>query len=481
MQHTQLCSVGIDIGTSTTQLIFSRLSVRNTAGYFSVPHAEITRKQVFFRSPVYDTPLLDSRHIDGAALKRLIEEAYRQAGIAPGDVHSGAVVITGETARRENAQTVLAQISDLAGDFVVATAGPDLESVLAGQGSGAQQYSLEHNTVVANLDIGGGTTNIAVFDRGRVVANGCLDIGGRQIRLDSNGRISEIYSGAQKIAAAANIPLAQGQRVSQDTLCALCEKMNAVLEQIFGLQQPSALVSRLTTSGSTPFALPHDLAIAFLSFSGGVADCILQPPPEPFCYQDIGVLLAQAIRRGRLFGHFRILPAKETIRATVVGAGVHTTRLSGSTIAYDSSLFPMKNIPVLRLHEDEEARVAAGDSALLSERAAWALQQNDRDALVIAMNGPIDPTYSQLERLAAALAAGLERALPAGSPILIVTLQDVAKALGQLLRQKTEKRSVVTLDGIEIDSGQFIDFGVPILHGMAVPVIIKTLIFEKEQ
>ena len=125
--------------------------------------------------------------------------------------------------------------------------------------------------------------------------------------------------------------------------------------------------------------------------------------------------------------------------------------------------------------------MAAGDSALLSERAAWALQQNDRDALVIAMNGPIDPTYSQLERLAAALAAGLERALPAGSPILIVTLQDVAKALGQLLRQKTGKRSVVTLDGIEIDSGQFIDFGVPILHGMAVPVIIKTLIFEKEQ
>ena len=136
LQHTQICSVGIDIGTSTTQLIFSRLSVQNTAGYFSVPRAEITGKEVFFRSPVFDTPLLDASRIDSAALRRMIEGVYADAGIRPAQVQTGAVVITGETARRENARAVLEQISSLAGDFVVSTAGPDLEAVLAGQGSG---------------------------------------------------------------------------------------------------------------------------------------------------------------------------------------------------------------------------------------------------------------------------------------------------------------------------------------------------------
>lgn len=478
MQHTEICSVGIDIGTSTTQLIFSRLSIRNTAGYFTVPHAEITDKQVFFRSPVFDTPLLDTSHIDGDALRALIEHIYAEAGVLPAQVQTGAVVITGETARRENARIVLAQISAFAGDFVVSTAGPDLESVLAGQGSGAQQYSRDHNTVVANLDIGGGTTNIAVFDCGRVIANGCLDIGGRQISLAPDGAIQAIYSGAQKTAAACHIALCPGQTAAQDVLEQLCSKMNEVLEQLFGLSPVSALANQLKTPGSTPFVLPSNCLIRFLSFSGGVADCIMQPPPEPFAYHDIGVLLGRAIRRGRLLGHFRILPARETIRATVVGAGTYTTRLSGSTIAYDSGLFPLKNIPVLRLSTEEECRVLAGDDALLRERVLWFLQQSDSRMLLLAMEGPVDPTYSQLCRLADCLLSGLGNALPDSAPLLVLTHRDIAKALGQLLRRQAGSRPVIAVDGIDIGNGQFIDLGAPVLNGMAIPVIVKTLVFE---
>lgn len=477
LQHTQICSVGIDIGTSTTQLIFSRLSVQNTAGYFSVPRAEITGKEVFFRSPVFDTPLLDASRIDSAALRRMIEGVYADAGIRPAQVQTGAVVITGETARRENARAVLEQISSLAGDFVVSTAGPDLEAVLAGQGSGAQQYSRDHSAAVVNLDIGGGTTNIAVFDCGRVAASGCLDIGGRQVSLTPDGKIRAVYGGAQKVAAACQIPLAPGQPASQDALERLCDGMNDVLEQLLGLSPPSTLLGQLTTPGSTPFSLPPDITIGFLSFSGGVADCIMQPPPEPFAYHDIGVLLGRAIRRGRLFGRFRVLPAAETIRATVVGAGTCTTRLSGSTIAYDRGLFPLRNIPVLRLDTGEEHRVSAGDAALLHERAAWFLRQNDSALLLLALEGPADPTYPQLETLAAAITAGLDDVLPEGAPLLVLTRRDVAKALGQLLRRKAG-RPVIAVDGIDIGGGQFIDLGAPVLNGMAVPAIVKTLIFE---
>lgn len=478
MQHTQLCSVGIDIGTSTTQLIFSRLGVENTAGYFSIPRAEIVEKKVFYRSPIMDTPLVDERHIDGAALRYLIEQTYADADVVPAQVQTGAVVITGETARRENARTVLEQISSLAGDFVVSTAGPDLESILAGQGSSAQQYSRDHNTVVANLDIGGGTTNIAVFDSGSVIACGCLDIGGRQVSLTADGKIHIVCNGARRIAEALRLPVIPGQPADPEALTLLCSKMNELLEQLLGLMPPSDLLGRLATPGSTPFSLPAHRPIRYLSFSGGVADCILRPPPDPFTYHDIGVLLGREIRRGRLFGRFQILSAAETIGATVVGAGTYTTRLSGSTIAYDSGLFPLKNIPVLRLSAEQESALLSGNDRVLREQAVWFMQQNDCPLFLLALEGLADPTYAQLDTLASAIAAGLGTALPEGQPLLVLSHRDMAKALGQLLRQKAAGRPVIAIDGIEIGSGQFIDLGMPVLNGMAVPAIVKTLIFE---
>ena len=140
MERTQLLSVGIDIGTSTSQLVFSRLTVENKAGYFSVPSVSIIRKEVFYQSPIYRTPLLDQTRIDGEALEKILDQEYKVAGIAPGQVETGAVIITGESARKENAGMILERMSRFAGDFVVSTAGPDLEAVIAGQGCGAWQF-----------------------------------------------------------------------------------------------------------------------------------------------------------------------------------------------------------------------------------------------------------------------------------------------------------------------------------------------------
>lgn len=478
MEHTQMLSVGIDIGTSTSQVIFSRLTVENTAGYFSVPAVSIIGKEVVYQSPVHRTPLIDESLIDGEALRKMIETEYASAKITANQVETGAVIITGESARKENARMVLELLSGFAGDFVVSTAGPDLESVIAGQGSGAWEFSEENGAVVVNLDIGGGTTNVVLFDGGEVRARGCLDIGGRQVTLDSRGRIAYISPSAGRIAQACHLNLVKGEPVSVETLNRLCDKMSEVLEQMLGVAEPTPLLEEVRTQGSALFKLPADRPVRFVCFSGGVADCIYQPGREPFAYGDIGVLLGNAVRRGRLFQAFRVLDASETIRATVIGAGNYTTTISGSTISYTEGLFPMKNVPVLKLTLSEEERCWGGDSKFLYEKIKWFLAQNDAACMVLAMEGRRDPDYQELKKLAAVTADALDRALLPEVPLLLMVRSDIAKALGQIIRQKLSgKRPLVAVDAVKAEFNNFVDFGRPIMNGLVIPVIVKTLIF----
>ena len=136
-----LLSVGIDLGTTTTQMILSRLQVENLADPFSVPRLEITHREILYKSPIYFTPLLNHDRIDADALRKIVDTEYQNAGVHPSDIQTGAVIITGETARKDNAAEVLSALSDYAGEFVVATAGPALESVLAAKGAGADQLA----------------------------------------------------------------------------------------------------------------------------------------------------------------------------------------------------------------------------------------------------------------------------------------------------------------------------------------------------
>ena len=170
----EILSVGIDIGTSTTQVVFSRIAMENTAGYFTIPKVSIVEKEIVYRSEIHTTPLLNRSLIDGERVRELVAAEFQRAGFTPADTGTGAVIITGESARKENSALVLEKLSGFAGEFVVSTAGPDLEAIIAGKGSGAQQYSQEMSSTAVNLDIGGGTTNIALFDGGRTAGKGCL-------------------------------------------------------------------------------------------------------------------------------------------------------------------------------------------------------------------------------------------------------------------------------------------------------------------
>ena len=470
-----ILSVGVDIGTSTTQVIFSRIDMENTGGYFSVPRVSIVDKQVIFKSPVYLTPLKTPVLIDGTAVRELVAGAYREAGYTPADVNTGAVIITGESARKENAAEVLRQLSDFAGEFVVSTAGPDLESIIAGKGSGAYQYSMDNGCTAVNLDIGGGTTNIVMFKDGEVIAKGCLDIGGRLIRLEKDLTVTYISPAAQAVADAVGVEIAIGRRTSYEALERITDKMADLLAQALFAQPQEELLSRIRTPESSWFDVREP--IRAICFSGGVADCIAHQP-DGIPYGDIGALLGRSIARGMLMKRFPCISGTETIRATVVGAGTYTTTISGSTIDYAPGLLPMKNIPALKLNAREQAACFADVSGELSHQLRWFMEQSAADLAAVAMTGERDPDYAAVRRAAECLAREMDAALPDGKPLIVILEHDMAKVLGMAMRRVLQgRRRVICIDGIKVEQGDYVDLGRPVLDGLVIPIVVKTLLF----
>ena len=469
MPRQELLSVGIDVGTSTTQVIFSALRVENTSGFTRAPDVAITEKRVTYQGESHETPLLDAARIDADKLRALVQDECRRAGIAPGEVDTGAVIITGESARKENAAAVLAHLSGFAGEFVVSTAGPDLEARMAGQGSGAQAASKVRRCRVANLDIGGGTANIAIFDSGALVAVGCCDIGGRQLRFTPAGSVTYISESAGKIAQAIGLHMRVGDTPALDDLRALARAMAQLLEDSVTPGGMSPLLASVKANGSSELNL--DKPADFVCYSGGVADCIYKTGHGRFAFGDFGVLLGEAIRAGADFT--RVLTPAETIRATVIGAGLHSVRLSGSTVrCADEALFPLKNLPVFC-----PAKELLDDPTALAGQFAWFLRQNDTSNAVLFLEGDPSPGYMALKRQAEGLAYALDTALPPGEPLLMLAYHDIGKALGQLMAPYAPGRAVVSLDGLRAGPDDFLDFGRPVMNGLAVPVVIKTLVF----
>lgn len=262
----RLLSVGLDVGTTSTQLVVSRLLIENKAGSFAVPELEIEQREILYRSPVHFTPLLRDELVDASALRQIVDAEYAAAGITKEAVDTGAIIITGESSRKENAEAVLGELSDYAGDFVVATAGPDLESVLAAKGAGAAAFSAQTGKCVLHMDIGGGTSNLALIEDGKITATTCLNVGGRLLKISPEGVLTYVSPVLKNL-----FHKHQGEVVSREEVYLLCEKLVQALEAAAGLREEDGLTATLRTAGSSALLPP---AGAVISFSGGVADCI---------------------------------------------------------------------------------------------------------------------------------------------------------------------------------------------------------------
>ena len=446
----RLLSVGLDVGTTSTQMVVSELTVENQASAFSVPEMTISRRKVLHESPVYFTPLVGQDLVDGQGIREIVEAEYRAAGITRDQVDTGAVIVTGETSRKENARAVLDALAEYAGDFVVATAGPDLESVLAAKGAGAVAFSADTGKKVLHMDIGGGTSNLAWIEDGKIVKTGCLNVGGRLIKVGESGEISYVSPVLEGLC-----DLKVGDSPTESALFAVAEALAQALEMAAGLREPTMLLEKLWTAEAGRMAIP-DSGGWVISFSGGVADCIEKEVPWQ-TFGDMGPLLGRAIRESRLCaGEYRL--GEQTIRATVIGAGSHSAQLSGSTVFYRDVDFPLKNLPVVRLSGAED-----------SEEIRRKLAAQDTES-VVAMTG-FSGSYQRVKALAGDLAAAF-----AGRRILLAVEADMAKALGQALALQTDG-PVLCIDRVRLQEGDYLDVGAPV--GPALPVVVKTLVMKQ--
>lgn len=474
MSKETLLTVGIDLGTSTTQLVLSELTVENFASAFTVPRISISDKKVIYRSDIIFTPLLNQSEIDAEPIKAFVAEQYRQAGIHKQDIQMGAVIITGETARKSNANNVLRALSGYAGDFVVATAGPDLESIIAGKGAGAQTYSETKRKPVVNLDIGGGTTNLAVFKDGEVIDTACFDIGGRLIKLDQQQKITYIAPKIQEIINKKGLTLHLGDQATEQNLLPIISELVAVLENSIGLGTQSPFYQLLVTNH--PLRKGEELPI--VTFSGGVADCLNTTSTNLFKYGDIGLLLGKYLRKSLIFSEKEVLESAETIRATVVGAGSHTAEISGSTIAYREQILPVKNIPILKLAQEDETLTVTELGQRIQENLNWH-RIEETPQIALAIRGMSNPTFADIQRYGQGIVEGLASLVAEQIPIIVMVDEDMAKALGHALSAHLPKDyPFICLDSVKVENGDYVDIGLPVAEGAVLPVIVKTLVFN---
>ena len=479
MKIEEILSAGIDIGTTTTQLIFSRLTIQNTAGFGRIPQTEITNKQILYRSPIYFTPLLDEYTMDGTAIRAILEKEYCSAGICPSEVSTGAVIITGESVKKQNAQQIADAISSIAGNFVVSSAGPDLESILAGKGSGAATLSRETGKVVANLDIGGGTTNICLFKDGEMVDCACLDIGGRMIQVQ-NGILSAMTEKCRELLERHHLDCHIGTPVSLPLLQSFCHlladlcaaSVRCLPADISDHQADLELMQ-------TNHLLSGHVIPEVFTFSGGVAACMedLSVQTDWNRYGDIGPLLAAALMQQPFFQNENMKKAQETMRATVIGAGNYSTTISGSTISYTDTDFPLRNLPIGKIILQSEEDLSFLEIRL--HRVLSLLMTETDGRMAVAFQGIPCPSFLQVQEMARHIMNQYDACCPPGSDIILITEADIGKALGQALQHINHfHHRIICLDHICCDSGDYIDLGNPVANGTVIPVIVKTMIFQ---
>jgi len=472
----EIFSVGIDVGTTTTSLVLSKLTIKNVASGFVVPKIEIVDKTVIYRSDVHFTPLIDYTVIDFEGIEQIVRSEYERAKVDPEEIKTGAVIITGDTARKENAESVLNAISRMAGSFVVATAGPPLEAYIAGLGSGAAVFSADKHALVANADIGGGTTNISVFDDGKLIATLCADIGGRLIRFESRtGRVTGYISGGDIAARHCNINLGKDESLTLPEIKRISDALADSLVSILK-GKPDALAKKLAIG-----PLQENIMPEYLFFSGGVGRLIYD---DEDCHDikdltrfgDLGPAMAQAVRGAIASEPFKLFKPDETIYATVIGAGVHTTELSGSTIYIsDSSVLPFRDLPAINITVTEDLTEVTDEILSKAEKFS---HEKGSPMPAIVIPDTFGNSFRELQALAFAIAKAARQVLQKG-PLVVICEDDIGKAIGNLLQNSlTQPRPIIAIDQLSMKEGDYIDIGKPLYDGGVVPVVIKTLVFS---
>ncbi len=468
-----LVSVGIDIGSSTSHLVFSQLTLRREGASLS-GRFKVTEREILFRSKIMLTPYLSETLIDIDKVKKFIEEAYKEAGLCPEDIDTGAVIITGEALKKENAQPIVEYFARYSGKFICAAAGQNHEALLAAYGCGAVDLSKAERKAVLNVDIGGGTTKFALIENGVVTQTASVNIGARLIAFDESNVMTRIEDTGRTLMSELGYTVELGKKMTKRQKEDFADLMAKVLCELIEWKPFSLLTKRLML---TPLFKSYGGLdqIDYIVISGGVSEHVYDR--DRTCYGDIGPILGKNMR-----GYLKKLPKKkilrepvEGIRATVIGAGEYTIQASGNT-SYISTpqILPAFGLKVVRVS------LKQGQSVLETLRQSLAKFDlttiSPEVALFLSLDGQLD--YKNIREVAEGIATICKGSECGESPLYLVQDVDIAKSLGAILKEELGlNQDVIAIDGIEVGDLDYIDIGKPMGNTEVIPVTVKSLMF----
>lgn len=469
----ELLSVGVDVGTSTSHLAFSNLVLERDPKSPSKRFL-IKERNIIYEGKIVETPMLDKNTIDVERLSGFFEEEYRRAGIDTGDIQSGAVIVTGETAKKDNAKQIVEALSNGAGNFVAATAGANFESLLTAMGSGAVDRSKQYNKTILSCDIGGGTSNIAISKNGRVLSTSCISVGGRLLGVSSEGRIWKIDEPATEVMKEIGLHYKIGDKIPKEDIGRIATRFAEILIEVITGPAVSPLAKRLMVTEDPDFPGRIDEYM----FSGGVAELIYGGNGS---YKDMGKILADKINSLIPKLTAPVIEPENKIRATVIGAGAYSLSISGSSGFMDNKIsFPIKNIPVIRVDIDDSK--LSPDHIISQINVAFRRFDTNEGEEIVALyfKNPARSYYPELELFAKSIEAALPNSIDNRIPIILIFEKDIACGVGNIIRRETGlKTNLLALDELILKEGDWIDIGEPLVNGQVFPVTVKSLIFKK--
>lgn len=474
-ENVELSTIGIDIGSSTSHLLFAKVLLQRQSQGLSSRFGAVHR-QVVWRSPIMLTPFLPDGTIDAGKLGAFVAGCYRQAGFVPGDIDSGAVILTGEAIKRHNAQAIDELFAAEAGKFVCATAGHRLEATLAAHGSGAVKLSRERGACILHVDIGGGTTKLALIDKGVLAGVAAFAVGGRLIAADEAGAFTRVDDSARLVADALGIGTHAATLAAPETRRTIARRLARIAADYIVGETPDALgQALLLTAPLSRTATPQAI-----TFSGGVAEYVFGY--ESRNYGDIARELAEELRaelRGRTT--LTLIDAGQRIRATVIGASQFTVQVSGKTIHLPRpAVLPVRNVPVVPIGLDLSGAIdgAAITAAIRAGLARLDLAPDASVAIALSWHG--DPDYPRIAATGAAILAAVAPDGRRSKPLLLMIDGDIGKTIGQILTEELGLNGdLVSIDGVELAELDFVDVGALISPPGVVPVVIKSLLFDR--
>jgi ethanolamine utilization protein EutA len=473
INEIEILSVGVDVGSSTSHLVFSNLLLKRDEHSVSRRFL-IQERNVIYEGRIINTPFLDDKTIDIDKLTDFLKEEYNRAGIDPEDIQTGAVVVTGETAKKDNARQIVEALSNDAGKFVAATAGPNFESLIAAMGSGATTRSKDTNKTILSCDIGGGTSNIAISKNGVILSTSCISVGAILLGVNPEGKIWRIDKPAMKVMDRIGLNYKIGDQIPREDIERIATKFAEVLIEVITGPASSSLARQLMVTDDLDFPEKIDE----YSFSGGVAELIYGRNGN---YNDIGQPLANKINSLTSKLASPVIEPSNKIRATVIGAGAYSLSISGSSGFMDDKLsFPIKNVPVIRV-DVEQSKLSVEHVVSQINISFQRFDLNEGEEIVaLYFKDPVRASYPKLELFAKSIEAALPNSIENSIPIILIFEKDIACSVGNVIRRETSlKTNLLSLDELVLEEGDWIDIGEPLVAGQVFPVTVKSLVFNR--